>query len=124
MRNRARKYIIFGETPSKKNSNKFNSKTKCVYKNKTYKEWYEKASAQIITQNLPNKPFESCVIFLRFYHGDLIRRDSDNGATSILDLLKDFKIIQDDNWKIVKRIVIDNLYEKGNARVEITIDNI
>ena len=60
-------------------------------------------------------------ITLSFYHGDLRRRDSDNGTSSILDMLVDCEIIKDDNWEIVRIINVYNYYDKNNARCEIDI---
>ena len=56
-----------------------------------------------------------------FCHGDRTRRDSDNEATSILDLLQDGLVIADDNWQIVRKICIINRYEKNNPHCEITL---
>lgn len=61
---------------------------------------------------------------MEFTHGDLRRRDSDNGCSSILDLLVDNGILQDDNWQIVQEITITNKYEKNNPFVKITIDKV
>lgn len=118
---------ILGETPAKKNANKFNAKTKTMYKDKHYREWHEGAEIQINAQKavLDVKPIDYAVmIALRFYHGDNVRRDSDNQASSIMDLLQDTNILLDDNWQIVRILNIYNFYEKGNARCEIKIERL
>lgn len=61
-------------------------------------------------------------IKMTFYHGDNRRRDSDNGASSILDLLTDCKVIKDDKWQIVRLLEIRNFYEKNNPRCLIEIN--
>lgn len=59
-----------------------------------------------------------------FCHGDERKRDSDNACSSILDLLKDCRLIVDDNWKIVQKIEIENIFEKNNPFCKLTIDKI
>ena len=61
---------------------------------------------------------------MEFTHGDLRRRDSDNGCSSILDLLVDNGILQDDNWQIVQEISIKNNYKKNSSFCKITIDKL
>lgn len=114
-------FIIKGETPSKKNS-------RIVLKNglnipsKKYREWHETAVAQLLLQKRPEKPIESpVVILLEFVHGDLRRRDSDNGTSSIFDTLTDAGILADDNWQIVKQFTTKNTYSKNNPECRITI---
>lgn len=120
------RFKILGETPAKKNS-------RIVLKNgrnipsKNYQQWHEGAMLQLFSQKqivkcgIISKP---CTIRLSFMHGDLRRRDSDNGCSSIMDLLVDCGILEDDNWQIVQNIQIKNSYEKDNAFciVEIEVD--
>lgn len=61
---------------------------------------------------------------LHFYHADLRRRDSDNGTSSILDVLVDAEILKDDNWQIVRQIAIANYHDKDFPRIEITIQEL
>jgi Holliday junction resolvase RusA-like endonuclease len=63
-------------------------------------------------------------ITLTFYHGDQVRRDSDNQAASIMDLLQDAKVLADDRWQIVRILTIYNHYEKGDARCLIEINKL
>lgn len=61
---------------------------------------------------------------LTFWHGDLVRRDSDNQLSSILDTLVDAGILEDDNWKIIPRKIINDEYDRGNPRVDIEIEEL
>ena len=114
-------YKILGETPSKKNSritlkNGMNIPSKC------YRNWHKDAELQIKKQAIPEKPIDSpVVVYLEFVHGDRRRRDSDNGTSSIMDLLQDCKVISDDNWQIIQTIIVTNKYDKGNAACFVTI---
>lgn len=107
-------FRLNGETPAKKNS-------RIVLKNgrnipsKNYQQWHERAICEVNLQAKVRNICEPCTIRLFFCHGDLRRRDSDNGCSSIMDLLVDCGILQDDNWQIVKNIEIKNGYEKNNA---------
>ena len=120
--------FIDGETPAKKNANKFNAQTKSVYKNKHYSDWYRSAKNIVRYQILRHEPeFELPInqevrIKMTFTHGDMRRRDSDNGTSSILDLLTDSEVLADDNWKIVKELCIQNEYVKGKPSCKVEIE--
>jgi Holliday junction resolvase RusA-like endonuclease len=109
------------ETPSKKNSRVVDRRTGRTFPNKRYTEWHKAAALYVRQQNahpLDEGPF---ALYLEFTHGDRVRRDSDNGVSSILDLLVDCGILPDDNWMVVSKIVTTNLYDKGNPGVHISI---
>ena len=67
---------------------------------------------------------EPVAITLTFYHGNQIRRDSDNQAASIMDVLQDAEVLADDRWQIVRILNIYNHYDKDNARVLIEINKL
>lgn len=111
------------ETPSKKNSRVFLKNGRNI-PSKKFRDWEINARLFLLTQknNFPKKTIEEEItIHLTFVHGDLKRRDSDNQVSSILDLLQDVEILADDRWSIVKRIIVDNDYEKNNAHCKINI---
>ena len=123
------RFVIPLETPSKKNSRVF-LKNGFNIPSKQYQRWHEKAKPYIFNQTefLSGLglgftiPIEKEVrIKLTFYHGDQRRRDSDNGTSSILDLLQDCYILKDDCWQIVRALEILNYYDKGNPRCVIEI---
>ena len=110
------------ETPSKKNSRVVDRRTGRTFPGKVYREWKRKASLWLKMhydlKPLGDGPFS---IRLSFIHGDNIRRDSDNGVSSILDLFVDLGVLPDDNWKVVKSIQVTNEYEKGQPSVQVAI---
>lgn len=120
------RFLIHGETPSKKNSRIF-TKSGLIIPSKAHGKWHTDALLQMNAQlyrmgsEAPNLMDYPLSITLTFYHGDYVRRDSDNQATSVMDLLQDSKVLKDDNWKIVRELNIRNLYEKGQPRVLIEI---
>ena len=123
------RFQITGETPSKKNSRIFLKNGRNI-PSKRYQEWHKIAKNEIYSQailqakdSFSTIPIEKEVaINLTFYHGDLRRRDSDNGTSSVLDLLTDCGILKDDNWQIVRSIRVLNHYEKNAARCIIEIE--
>lgn len=118
---------IYGETPSKKNSRLFLKNSRNI-PSARYRAWHTTAMLQVRSQ-LIDAGIESTMIdypvrvTLRFYHGDKRRRDSDNGTSSILDLLQDTKVLADDCWEIVSALSVHNYYDKGCARCEILIED-
>lgn len=116
--------MISGEVPAKKNS-------RIVLKNGKnipsvrYKEWHEKSYIELLTQKRPSKALDIPIsIDIIFQHGDLRRRDFDNGVNSIMDLLVDVGILQDDKWSIVKKATIDNTFIKNNPMCFFSINTI
>lgn len=120
-------FYIDGETPSKKNS-RINTRTGRSFPSKRYQEWHDVARLQILSQmrkqNI-NSPIDyASKVSIVFVHGDLVRRDSDNSTSSILDLLMDCKVIADDNWKIVRELHITNGFVKGKSRCKVEIEKL
>lgn len=111
------RFVFDGETPSKKNSRIVLPNGKNI-PGKKYREWHEGALIQARTQfakaggTVFSVPVE---VSLTFVHGDLRRRDCDNGTSSILDLLVDSGVLLDDNWQIVRRICVSNEYVRGES---------
>ncbi|MBQ1778303.1 MAG: RusA family crossover junction endodeoxyribonuclease [Acidaminococcaceae bacterium] len=119
------KFIIEGETPAKKNS-RITLPNGRTIPSKNYRTWHESALLQIEAMAISREASISypVAISLNFIHGDLRRRDSDNGTSSILDLLVDAGILADDNWQIVRILNVYNQYDKGHARCEIMISQL
>lgn len=122
------RFIITGETPAKKNSRIVLKGGRNIPSGR-YRKWHTAASIEINSQLLLLEKEEAAMpiereirIKMIFYHGDNRRRDSDNGASSILDLLTDCKVIKDDKWQIVRLLEIRNFYEKSNPRCLVEID--
>ena len=116
-------FSILGETPAKKNS-RINLKNGISIPSERYREWHSDAEMQLrgLRGSLPESPIETqCEITLNFIHGDKRRRDSDNGTSSIMDLLVDCGILSDDNWNIVRTIHVLNNYQKNEPKCDVLI---
>ncbi|MBQ0111945.1 MAG: RusA family crossover junction endodeoxyribonuclease [Bacteroidales bacterium] len=118
------KFVIDKETPSKKNS-RINLRNGISIPSKRYKDWHDYAAILVVKQKIEQgieQITSSCKMQFVFTHGDLRRRDSDNGVSSIMDLLVDCKILKDDNWQIVESYSVKNCYNKGKPCCEIIIE--
>lgn len=122
-------YILHldGETPPKKNSRICLKNGRNIPSQK-YREWQQFSSILIVTQTRKlglKNPIEKPVsVHIDFIHGTLQRRDCDNAASSILDILQDAGVLADDNWQIVRELHISNAYQKGQPSCTITITEI
>ena len=120
------RFQILGETPGKKNSKIWTKSGKLIPSAK-HQKWHQDAMLQLKRQFLDLPCFDidyPVAVTLTFYHGDQVRRDSDNQASSIMDLLQDAKILADDRWQIVRILNIYNHFDKGNARCLIEINKL
>ncbi|GIW60582.1 MAG: hypothetical protein KatS3mg087_1648 [Patescibacteria group bacterium] len=61
-------------------------------------------------------------ISITYTFGDKRKRDLTNLTDSVMDVLVDGKIIEDDNWCCVPRLVIDAQYSKGVYQTIIQIE--
>lgn len=115
-------FVIHGNTPSKKNSKQIiykNGKPLIISSN-NHATWHKDALKQIVWGNQPLTTTKEIQLF--FYGKDKRKFDISNKAESILDLLVDRGVLEDDNYSVVPRLVlqyqgIDTL----NPRCEIHI---
>lgn len=125
------RFQILGETPGKKNSKIWTRSGKLIPSAK-HQKWHADALEQLqsyldlvaLGDELPGPIDYPVSVTLTFYHGDQVRRDSDNQAASIMDLLQDANVLADDRWQIVRILNIYNHFDKGNARCLIEINEL
>jgi Holliday junction resolvase RusA-like endonuclease len=88
-----------------------------VLSSKAYREWHKVASLL-----LPKTPISNIIeLTIVFYFPDARKTDLSNKAESIMDLLVDNGVIEDDNWSVVPRLVlIAGGISRDNPRAEIT----
>ena len=122
------KLTIQGTIPSKKNSKQifYNRKTNRPFlsSSKRYKEWHAITIPQLL-QKAPQEPIKHATIALLFYIKAKYKKDLTNMAESIMDILVDAKILEDDNMFIIPELHLHYFEcEKGDDRVEIEIEKL
>lgn len=108
---------IPGRIPSKKNSRRvFNGR---LVTNEAYKAWCKKSAWLLVgVQRLKL----ASSVRLVFYMPDNRRCDLTNKAESVMDLLVENCILEDDSWQVTGQIVLTaQKIDKENPRVEIYI---
>ncbi len=109
--------VIRGRIPSKKNS-RITTRTGRSFPSKKYTEWHTDAEWQVKTQNV--LPIKTDSLVLTFYFPDHRRADLTNKAESVMDLLVDCKIIEDDSWQTIRSVLLQSEgVDKENPRCEI-----
>jgi Holliday junction resolvase RusA-like endonuclease len=113
---------ITGRIPSKKNS-RISTRSGRSFPSKAYSEWHEQASWQLKAQKVQkqNPPY---AILIHVHFPDRLKADLTNKAESIMDLLVDNGIIEDDNWKVVPSLTLTADYDKENPRAEVWINSL
>ena len=115
--------IIKGRIPSKKNSRLLFVRGGRLMNipSKAYSVWHKDASEQILDSK-DHLVEDIDFIELDFYAPDRRGSDLTNKAESIMDLLVDNGIIEDDNWWIVNRLVMNfRGVDKSNPRCNVYI---
>lgn len=95
---------IYGRIPSKKNSRRpFIRNGRIMnFPSKDYVAWQKDASKQLIG----SPKITSDHLLLRFTFPDKRKTDLTNKAESVMDLLVDNGILEDDNWNVVTNLLL------------------
>ena len=113
------KIIIYGSTPSKKNSKIISCRGNrpCLFPSANYTSWHKDALQQLSKE----KSITSKEISITFFAGDNRKFDLTNKAESIMDTLVDAGLLEDDNYSVISDLHLKfGGVDKGNARCEIT----
>jgi Holliday junction resolvase RusA-like endonuclease len=114
------KLVLIGRIPSKKNSRITDRRTGRSFPSASYTSWVKLMSKQISAQFLIfNSELLTNGIFIRIYYPDNRKADLTNKSESIMDLLVDTGILEDDNWKVTGAIVMVPEYRKNAGGCEI-----
>ncbi len=113
---------IKGDTVSKKNSKKiiYVRGRPLIISSEAYKKWHDQALAQLWGK----KPVQGQIdaVELILYPSTKRHYDLSNHTESLMDLLVDAEIIQDDNYTVVPELRVKfGGHDKDNPRAEINI---
>jgi len=113
--------IIKGRIPSKKNQKQiiYVKGRPLIISSKAHKEWHTEQLWLLKGKTCVTDPIS---VQITIYAPDKRKADLTNKAESLMDLLVDAKIIEDDNWFIIPNISLHfGGVDKNNPRAEITI---
>jgi Holliday junction resolvase RusA-like endonuclease len=119
MKNRIQELVLKGRIPSKKNS-RISTRSGRTFPSANFTKWHKDASGQLKEQGA--QAWKANKVYLYFLMPDDRRCDITNKSESVMDLLVDNKIIQDDCWQVVSEILMKCAgIDRKNPRVEITL---
>ena len=88
---------------------------------KKYVEWEKYARQVIMSSGRPVTPFQAATITIRIYHGDMVRRDTNNSTQGIQDVLVEMGVIADDNWMVIGSPRVDHFIDVSDPRMEVDV---
>jgi Holliday junction resolvase RusA-like endonuclease len=96
------KIVIYGNTPSKKNSRIISCRGNrpCLFPSSKYTEWHKVALSQLEEK----EQIKANEITITFFAGDNRKFDLTNKAESIMDTLVDAGLLEDDNYSIISSL--------------------
>jgi hypothetical protein len=104
---------IRGRVPSKKNSRVVVRATGRNFPSGNYDSWHRSCMRELVPL-APAKPFGVCVVTVCIFFGDKRRADVTNKAESVLDLLVDAGVIEDDCWTKIGAPILRCDYRKND----------
>lgn len=120
------KFTIEGRIPSKKNSKRIVmfGKRPAIITSKDYQVWHE-ATMYVLKLQMPKKlilrpPHK---VEITIFAPNMVKSDLTNKAESIMDLMVDMGIIEDDNWFLVTELTLrfgglDREFPRAEIKVE------
>ena len=116
-------YVFRGEVASKKNSKQLvHVKGRAVLlPSKQYQAWEKSAMATILIYGRPAAPFAAARLVIRIYHGDAVRRDTNNATQGIQDVLVEMGVIADDNWMVIGSPEVSHFIDVADPRMEVDV---
>lgn len=116
-------FVLYGRVPSKKNSRwtKVINGKPIQLPSKKYQDWH-KEQLKVIGASGIGAYRNIKGVQITMYAPDKIRADLTNKAESIMDLMVDAGIIEDDNWFVIPEVVlVFGGVDRENPRAEVII---
>lgn len=96
------KIILKGNIPSKKNSRITNRKTGRSFPSKDYSDWHKTAMLDLLMQGVPKIKIKRVEwISVTVFFPTLRKADITNKIESVMDLMVDYGLLEDDNFLVV-----------------------
>ena len=116
-------YIFRGEVASKKNSRRIVTVRgrPVPIPSKKYVAWEKYARQVILSSGRPGTPFPAAILTIRIYHGDMVRRDTNNSTQGIQDVLVEMGVLEDDNWMVIGSPRVDHFIDVSDPRMEVDV---
>lgn len=116
-------YIFRGEAASKKNSRRIVTVRgrPLPIPSKKYVAWEKYARQVILSSGRPGTPLPAATLTIRIYHGDMVRRDTNNSTQGVQDVLVDMGVIADDNWMVIGSPRVDHFIDVSDPRMEVDV---
>lgn len=109
---------------SKKNSRITDRRTGRSFPSPEYRKWFKDSLALARQAGIPSQAFTKASVYILFGFDDLRVHDVDNMTTSVLDFIKDIKVIEDDKWtSIGLPHVAFTDSEKAFTKIMVTSEN-
>ena len=118
------RYVFRGEVASKKNS-KVLARVKgrpMLLPSRKYQEWEKRARLAIMAEGRPAEPFKAARISMVIFHGDMLKRDSNNATQGVQDVLVDMGVLEDDNWMVIGTPEVVHMVDVEDPRLEVTVE--
>lgn len=118
------RYVFRGEVASKKNS-KVLAHLKgrpILLPSKKYQSWEKAARLAIMASGRPPVPLKAARLSMVIYHGDMIKRDTNNATQGVQDVLVEMGVIKDDNWMVIGSPDVVHAIDVEDPRLEVLVE--
>lgn len=119
-------YTFIGEAASKKNGRRIAHVHGRPYilPSDNYERWEREARKTILCTGRPSKPMQAASMVVDIYHGDMVKRDTNNATQGVQDVLVAMGVIADDNWMVIGTPSVIHHIDVANPRVVVTLSEI